>query len=125
MKDVKVEVTHHDDRGDPSPPNNYTVELHVGKHRFMLGFYGFTEKAKAEEIATEVRQALGLPTTPASLTLSEVELARAREFTMKHPYGCSSNSFSTVLTATGAGTKVVIKCGGCGEEKDVSDYDSW
>lgn len=126
MKNVKVEVTHHDDRGDPEPPDNYTVELRIGEHRFGLAFYAFTNKEKAEKIAAEVRMTLGIKTTPATVSLSEVEKKRADEFTIVHPYGCGkADDFSIRYVATGVGTKKVITCHGCNEEKDLSDYESW
>jgi len=122
MKNVKVTVTSHDERGDPSPPDNYTVEIQAGAHRFMLGFYAFTSKERATQIAAEVRALLGLRTTPATVTLQDTEKAKADEFTLSH--GCRKG-FSIQFEETGVGTKKVIRCGDCGEEKDISDYESW
>ena len=45
-----------------------------------------------------------------------------KEHYMKHP--CKYTS-SYILTSTGIGTVVTIKCNKCGEELDVTDYDLW
>ena len=61
---VQVEVAHYDDIDDPDPPNNYRVEIEVGRHTFIFDPRGNWElrgcmpKEKAEKIAQEVRNAL-------------------------------------------------------------------
>ena len=54
----RVRVEFYDDRGDPPPPNNYRVELVLGKHRFSKCYGEFMSKAEAESLATELRELL-------------------------------------------------------------------
>ena len=67
---VAVKVEHYDDRGDPSPPNNYRPEITVAGVTFLPDGREFgwdvlscMPKDKANEIARKVAKALGV--TPA------------------------------------------------------------
>lgn len=63
---VRVEVACYNDRGDPDPPNNYRVEIKIGRHTFLYDWrenyelMGCMPKKKAEKIAQEIRDALGI-----------------------------------------------------------------
>jgi hypothetical protein len=55
--------------------------------------------------------------------VSDVERKSIAAFVKKH-HGPALD-FTLRFTATGIGTKIVVKCQGCGKEADVSDYESW
>lgn len=59
--------------------------------------------------------------------MNEVEVTKANDFIKKHPYSCGKgkSDFRVRYTATGVGTKIVVKCMGCKAKLDVSDYASW
>lgn len=59
-------------------------------------------------------------------TLSDNELCAIKEFRKKHYNSCGNGStYQYELTGTGVGTAVKIRCPKCGEEKEVTDYESW
>jgi hypothetical protein len=59
-------------------------------------------------------------------TVSDVERKRLAAFAQKHPYGHGpAMDFTLRFTATGVGTRLIVRCQGCNEEADVSDYESW
>lgn len=60
----------------------------------------------------------------AEFALSSEEHDQAELFAAEHR-DCKSNSFTLKFTATGVGTKIVVKCKGCGKKKDISEYDRW
>ena len=62
--------------------------------------------------------------------LSPIELARLKAFKDKHAESCPGittigGKFTYIFTPTGIGTAVVVRCNACGEEKDITDIDSW
>lgn len=57
--------------------------------------------------------------------LSPVEYERAKTFREKHYQSCKNNRYIYDLEGTGIGTIVKIKCPVCGEEKNITDLDSW
>lgn len=62
--------------------------------------------------------------------LSPIELARLKAFKDKHAESCPGittigGKFTYIFTPTGIGTAVVVRCNACGEEKDITDVDSW
>lgn len=60
---------------------------------------------------------------------SEKEMAAAEQFRKEHFASCQSNSratsFEYVLTGTGIGTAITIRCPMCGKEKNITDYSNW
>lgn len=64
-----------------------------------------------------------------ALSLSPNEDRDIKEFKLKH-CSCrnrhrSSHQYSYIVTPTGIGYALEIKCNRCGEIKDVTDYDTW
>ena len=62
--------------------------------------------------------------------LDPVELARLTAFKEKHAKSCPAittigGKFTYIFTPTGVGTAIVVRCNACGEEKDITDVDSW
>jgi hypothetical protein len=61
-----VEVCYYDDRGYPSPPNNYRPELIVGSLTLLLDFREYSEnngcmtKKKANSLAKRIASGLGI-----------------------------------------------------------------
>lgn len=63
------------------------------------------------------------------ITLSPNEDKDVKEFKLKH---CSCKNkpgltghYSYILTPTGIGYVLEIKCNQCGEIKNITDYDNW
>ena len=63
------------------------------------------------------------------ITLSPNEDKDSKEFKLKH---CSCRNkhglvghYSYILTPTGIGYVLEIKCNRCGEIKNITDYDTW
>lgn len=74
-------------------------------------------KAKDDEIRSIYQRSIAV--------LSPVEYERAKTFREKHYQSCKNNRYIYDLEGTGIGTIVKIKCPVCGEEKDITDLDSW
>ena len=79
------------------------------------------EIKRANEYAERIRE-------HSLFTMSDKEAKAIKEFKADHS-SCQSNKLSTsyeyVLTGTGVGTAISIRCPVCGEEKNVTDYDMW
>lgn len=74
-------------------------------------------KAKDDEIRSIYQRSIAV--------LSPVEYERAKTFREKHYQSFKNNRYIYDLEGTGIGTIVKIKCPVCGEEKDITDLDSW
>ncbi len=60
------------------------------------------------------------------IQMFDVEVAAADAFTKKHRCKKGSKRRHTyLLSPTGIGLKVVVRCDECQKTKDVTDYDSW
>ena len=57
--------------------------------------------------------------------LSEEEQKLANEFIEEHKNHHKLGIFSYIFTPNGIGTNVYIKCQGCKEIKDITDYGCW
>ena len=57
--------------------------------------------------------------------LSDKEMSQFREFKHSHYKTCGSNDIWVLLSPTGIGTAIKLKCPKCGEEVDITDIDSW
>lgn len=71
-----------------------------------------------------------------SIDFTDNEYVAAREFKKEHKDCCKNilgkESFSTtggaftyIITPTGLGNNIIIKCNSCGEIKDITDVDGW
>lgn len=87
----------------------------------LTEFSAQDEIKKANEYAESIRE-------HSLFTMSAKEAEAIKEFKAKH-FSCQSDRLSTsyeyVLTGTGIGTAISIRCPVCGEEKNVTDYDMW
>ena len=61
------------------------------------------------------------------VTLSDKQREMARNFQKEHYENCETGraSFKYIITPTGIGNVVEIKCPKCGEILDLTDYDMW
>ncbi len=55
----------------------------------------------------------------------EKENAKIDKFEEKHKKKGCNEGFSFIITPTGIGDNIHVKCEDCRKEKDVSDYGSW
>ena len=64
---------------------------------------------------------------PLKITLSEKETIKYDKFCHEHRHkGVKIGGIhSLILTGTGLGWGVQVKCNCCGETTDITDYDSW
>lgn len=60
---------------------------------------------------------------------SDDEMASAKAFRDKHYKSCQhgrmSTTFEYVLTGTGIGTAIQIRCPVCGQAENITDYSNW
>lgn len=58
--------------------------------------------------------------------LSDKEITDSKEFREKHYKECGGRlGFSYIITGTGIGDDIVIRCNKCKEEKNITDVSSW
>ena len=57
--------------------------------------------------------------------LSDKEMSQFREFKHSHYKSCGTSDVWVLLSPTGIGTIIKLKCPKCGEEVDITDIDSW
>ena len=84
------------------------------------------EKFKDEEIK-RLKEELDFYQRNTLVTLSDKQREMARNFQKEHYENCETGrtSFKYIITPTGIGNVVEIKCPKCGEILDLTDCDMW
>lgn len=59
------------------------------------------------------------------ITLSDKQKQQQREFIDNHYEMCKQPIFEYIVTPTGIGVGLTIRCPKCGVELDMTDYDMW
>ena len=57
--------------------------------------------------------------------LSDKEMSQFKEFKYSHYKTCGTSDVWVLLSPTGIGTAIKLKCPKCGGEVDITDIDSW
>ena len=57
--------------------------------------------------------------------LSDKEMLQFKEFKHSHYKSCGTSDVWVLLSPTGIGTAIKLKCPKCGEELDITDIDHW
>lgn len=57
--------------------------------------------------------------------LSDKEMLQFKEFKHSHYKSCGTSDVWVLLSPTGIGTAIKLKCPKCGEELDITDCDHW
>ena len=57
--------------------------------------------------------------------LSDKEMLQFKEFKHSHYKSCGTSDVWILLSPTGIGTAIKLKCPKCGEELDITDCDHW
>ena len=57
-------------------------------------------------------------------TINDTERTRLNKFVTKHGKKCE-NTVSIILTYTGVGVVIELRCNACHTIKDISDYSIW
>ncbi len=95
------------------------VELNESLRKKVAEWNKDEEIRKAVELAEYNR-------TPPYARYQITRRKQKRAFRDSHYKSCKNGSkYLYELTGTGIGTAITIKCPGCGEEKNITDYDCW
>ena len=88
----------------------------------------FNKDDKIQELTKELKHTL----RNSLMNMSDKEYEADRQFRTRHwamhnggKSKCDGNTYWYELSGTGIGTCIKIKCPICGEEKDITDTDSW
>ena len=88
----------------------------------------FNKDDKIQELTKEIKHTL----RNSLMNMSDKEYEADRQFRTRHwamhnggKSKCDGNTYWYELSGTGIGTCIKIKCPICGEEKDITDTDSW
>ena len=57
--------------------------------------------------------------------LSDKEMLQFKEFKYSHYKSCGTSDVWVLLSPTGIGTAIKLKCPKCGEELDITDINHW
>ena len=89
----------------------------------------FNKDDKIQELTKEIKHTL----RNSLMNMSDKEYEADRQFRTRHwamhnggkSKKCDGSTYWYELSGTGIGTCIKIKCPICGEEKDITDTDSW
>ena len=97
-------------------------QYHEMEQRLQNNINTLKEWKKEAEVQAAIERAKMI-SEHSLMVLSDKELAAKKEFQNHHSH--ANSTFIYTLTGTGIGTAIKIKCPKCGEEKDITDMDSW
>lgn len=91
-----------------------------------MGLLKFLRSLASPESKPDPKPDPGLMT----FRLDLIEQGRLEAFKEKHAESCPGittigGKFTYIFTPTGIGTAIIVRCNACGEEKDITDVDSW
>lgn len=101
---------------------DYVVEVESERDRATERLREFKKDIEIQELKDELEEIR----RRSVCIMTENESKAQREFSEEHYTKCNSKlGTSLILTGTGIGTAIEIRCNKCGEIKNITDYECW
>ena len=99
--------------------------LQKDKEDYRKDYINAKQEVYKDEVIERLNKELERYRENSLQVLSDKEMSQFREFKHSHYKTCGSNDIWVLLSPTGIGTAIKLKCPKCGEEVDITDIDSW
>ena len=99
--------------------------LQKDKESYRKDYINARQEVYKDEVVERLNKELERYRENSLQVLSDKEMSQFREFKHSHYKTCGSNDIWVLLSPTGIGTAIKLKCPKCGEEVDITDIDSW
>ena len=99
--------------------------LQKDKEDYRKDYINARQEVYKDEVVERLNKELERYRNNSLQVLSDKEISQFREFKCSHYKSCGTNDVYVLLSPTGIGTIIKLKCPKCKEELDITDIDSW
>ena len=99
--------------------------LQKDKEDYRKDYINAKQEVYKDEVIERLNKELERYRNNSLQVLSDKEMSQFREFKHSHYKTCGTSDVWILLSPTGVGTAIKLKCSKCGEEVDITDCDHW
>ena len=99
--------------------------LQKDKEDYRKDYINAKQEVYKDEVVERLNKELERYRKNSLQVLSDKEISQFREFKYSHYKTCGTSDVWILLSPTGIGTIIKLKCPKCKEELDITDIDSW
>ena len=99
--------------------------LQKDKEDYRKDYINAKQEVYKDEVIERLNKELERYRENSLQVLSNKEISQFREFKHSHYKSCGTNDVYVLLSPTGIGTIIKLKCCECVAEVDITDIDSW
>ena len=99
--------------------------LKKDKEDYRKDYINAKQEVYKDEVVERLNKELERYRENSLQVLSDKEMLQFKEFKHSHYKSCGTSDVWVLLSPTGIGTVIKLKCPKCGEEVDITDIDCW
>ena len=99
--------------------------LQKDKEDYRKDYINAKQEIYKDEVVERLNEELERYRNNSLQVLSDKEMLQFKEFKHNHYKSCGTSDVWVLLSPTGIGTAIKLKCPKCGEELDITDCDHW
>ena len=99
--------------------------LQKDKENYRKDYINAKQEIYKDEVVERLNEELERYRNNSLEVLSNKEMLQFKEFKHSHYKSCGTSDVWVLLSPTGIGTAIKLKCPKCGEEVDITDIDHW
>ena len=99
--------------------------LQRDKEDYKKDYINAKQEVYKDEVIERLNKELERYRNNSLQVLSDKEMSQFKEFKYSHYKTCGTSDMWILLSPTGIGTAIKLKCSKCEEEVDITDIDSW
>ena len=99
--------------------------LQKDKEAYRKDYINVRQEVYKDEVVERLNKELERYRKNSLQVLSDKEMLEFKEFKHSHYESCGTSDTWVLLSPTGIGTAIKLKCPKCGEEVDITDIDHW
>ena len=99
--------------------------LQKDKEDYRKDYINAKQEVYKDEVIERLNKELERYRNNSLQVLSDKEMSQFREFKHSHYKTCGTSDVCVLLSPTGIGTIIKLKCPKCSEEVDITDCDHW
>ena len=99
--------------------------LQKDKEDYRKDYINAKQEVYKDEVVERLNKELERYRNNSLQVLSDKEMLQFKEFKHSHYKSCGTSDVCVLLSPTGIGTIIKLKCPKCGEEVDITDIDHW
>ena len=99
--------------------------LQKDKEDYRKDYINAKQEVYKDEVVERLNKELERYRENSLQVLSDKEMSQFKEFKYSHYKTCGTSDVCVLLSPTGIGTIIKLKCCECGEEVDITDINHW